>query len=357
MDTLKKIGLTALGTTLVAGSAFAGEITASGDAGFTWSSEDTTGATNDGIAHNHDITFSGSGELDNGWTVNTTMILVEGATLSSSNVKLTMGSAGSIKVGSGTGSIGASFDNVVPTAWEENHDGMATSTAIDNMGAGQDAGVIDYTAPAMDIMGATVTAMFAWSPEADSAAGEGGVSAGDNGDYSTGTAAGVTIGYGGLSLGAFGAQMQADTNTGVRDVGTEADSFDGTWYAKYAMGPVSIGYQVAYIDRGQAGASAANNSSAKTVTAASGHFDSESISVAFNINENFSVSWSELTETYDEGDDGTVGDVDLESTSIQFAYTMGSMSIKGYQTDEDKPGWDSDATSNETTEIAVNFAF
>ena len=38
MNTIKKIGLTALGTTLVAGSAIAGEISASGDAGYTWSS-------------------------------------------------------------------------------------------------------------------------------------------------------------------------------------------------------------------------------------------------------------------------------------------------------------------------------
>ena len=47
----------------------------------------------------------------------------------------------------------------------------------------------------------------------------------------------------------------------------------------------------------------------------------------------------------------------MSSTSIQFAYTMGSMSIKGYQTDTDNPGWDSDAKSDEVTELAVNFAF
>ena len=40
MNTIKKIGLTALGTTLVASSAFAGEISVSGDAGYTWSTED-----------------------------------------------------------------------------------------------------------------------------------------------------------------------------------------------------------------------------------------------------------------------------------------------------------------------------
>ena len=52
-----------------------------------------------------------------------------------------------------------------------------------------------------------------------------------------------------------------------------------------------------------------------------------------------------------------IADVDMDSTSIQFAYTMGSMSIKGYQTDTDNPGWDNDAQSHEVTEIAVNFAF
>ena len=108
MNKLKKLGLTALGTTLVASSAFAGEITASGDAGYTWSSESVGGssatpatgtATNDGIGYNHDITMSGSGELDNGWSVSTTMIFTEDSSLSSSNVALTMGGLGTIKVG------------------------------------------------------------------------------------------------------------------------------------------------------------------------------------------------------------------------------------------------------------------
>ena len=82
------------------------------------------------------------------------------------------------------------------------------------------------------------------------------------------------------------------------------------------------------------------------------------MSIAFNVNENLSVSWGELTETYDaQAIAGGAADVDLESTSIQFAYTMGSMSIKGYQTDTSNPGWDSDAKSDEVTELAVNFAF
>jgi outer membrane protein OmpU len=81
------------------------------------------------------------------------------------------------------------------------------------------------------------------------------------------------------------------------------------------------------------------------------------MSIAFNVNENLSLSWGELEETYDAQDDGTIADVEMSSTSIQFAYTMGSMSIKGYQTDTDNPGWDSNAKSDEVTEFAINFAF
>ena len=83
------------------------------------------------------------------------------------------------------------------------------------------------------------------------------------------------------------------------------------------------------------------------------------MSIAFNVNENLSLSWGELEETYDAQSHQTtnIADVEMSSTSIQFAYTMGSMSIKGYQTDTDNPGWDSNAKSNEVTEFAVNFAF
>jgi outer membrane protein OmpU len=375
MNTIKKIGLTALGTTLVASSAFAGEISVSGDAGYTWSSESIGGATTttttgtkteDGVGYNHDISFSGSGELDNGWTVSTGMTIVEDSSLSSSNVKLTMGSMGTITVGNGTGGVGASYDGVTPTAYEENHDGMKTSTAVDNIGALLGNGGIDYSSPSFDLGGTGATASFKYNytPEASgSAVGEGGVST-NHATWASGQALGIDISYGGLSVGAFGAEVHRDslgavaaTTTGTKD----GDAFDGTWYAKWTSGPVSIGYQTASIDRGASGDASATTTSAKYVTTASGNFDSEMMSIAFNVNENLSFSWSELEETYDDQSNTASGtetaDVVMESTSIQFAYTMGSMSIKGYQTDTDNPGWDSDAQSDEITELAINFAF
>ena len=356
MNTLKKIGLTALGTSLVASSAFAGEITASGDAGYTFSSEEVGVRTDEGYGFNHDITFSGSGELDNGFTVSTTMILVEGATLSSSNVALTMGGMGTITIGNGLGNVGGAFDDVTPRAYEENHDGMKTTTAIDSVGALTDGNAVMYSSPSFDIGGGSASFMLGYTPEAsDTATGEGAV-AGNSGTYGSGAAAGVNVSFAGLSAGAMAEEVQND-----QGVATEMqNAMSATWYANYSFGPVSIGYQTGGLDMGRTDAAEAATA-AKTIAAAGGDFEFEKMSIAFNVNENLSISWGELEETYDAQSNvvgGTeIADVEMSSTSIQFAYTMGSMSIKGYQTDTDNPGWDSNASSDEVTELAVNFAF
>ena len=373
MNTIKKIGLTALGTTLVASSAFAGEISVSGDAGYTWSSESiggnaaasTTGAqSSDGVGYNHDISFSGSGELDNGWTVATGMTIVEDSSLSSSNVKLTMGSLGSITVGNGTGGIGASYDSVVPTAYEENHDGMKTSTAIDNMGALLGNGGIDYSSPSFDLGGVSASFKYNYTPEASSTAvGEGGVSTG-HATFASGQALGVDLSMNGISIGAFGAEVQRD-NLAVQATTTGAshqDAFDGTWYAKYSAGPVSIGYQKGYINRGVAGAAAANTTSAKLVTSAGGDFETETMSIAFNVNDNMSISYTTGDDTFNSQDDAATAttsddDVTKKTDAIQVAYSMGGMSIKAYNMEVTNPDQDDNAADASITEIALGFAF
>ena len=358
MNTLKKIGLTALGTSLVAGSAYAGEITASGDAGYTWSSEDVgeTKAVNEGYGYNHDITFSGSGELDNGFTVSTTMILIEDSGISSSNVTLGMGGLGSIAIGNGLAGVGGAYDDVTPRAYEENHDGMKTSTAIDNMGALTDGNAVMYTSPSFDLAGASASFMLGFTPEAgDSATGEGGVAA-QSAAYGSAKELGIKIGYAGLTAGAYGMEVENDQGAESKN----KNAMTATWYANYSFGPVSVGYQTGGLDYGKgtaANATAPASTTTKFVTSATGDFEFDKMSIAFNVNENLSLSWGELEETYDAQDDGSVKNVTMESTSIQFAYTMGSMSIKGYQTDTDNPGWDSDAKSDEVTELAINFAF
>ena len=244
MNTFKKIGLTALGTTLVAGSAYAGEITASGDAGYTFSSEQIGVRSDEGYGFNHDITFSGSGELDNGFTVSTTMILVEGATLSSSNVALTMGGMGTITIGNGIGGVGGGFDAVTPFAYEENHDGMATVTAIDSVGSLVDGGSVMYSSPSFDLGGATASFTASFTPDAgDAATGEGGVQS-NSANYGSGMAAGVKVSMAGLTAGIMGEEVENDQGDGsVSGATRRGDAMSATWFANYTVGPVSFGYQ------------------------------------------------------------------------------------------------------------------
>ena len=359
MNTLKKIGLTALGTSLVAGSAYAGEITASGDAGYTFKSEEIGVRSDEGYGYNHDITFSGSAELDNGFTVSTTMILVEAATLSSSNVALTMGGMGTITIGGGLGNVGGGFDAVTPFAYEENHDGMATTTAIDSLGSLSDGNSVMYAAPALELGGATLNITAGYTPEAgDAVTGEGAVSA-QSGNFGSAKTLGAKVSMAGLTAGIFGEEVDGDTDdNSVSGASRRGDAMSATWFANYSFGPVSVGYQKAGLDHGINAASTAATT-AKTIAAAGGFFESEMMSIAFNVNENLSISYGELTETYNAQDNAStaIANVDMESDSIQFAYTMGSMSIKGYQTSTDNPGWASGAESDEVTELAVNFAF
>ena len=353
MNKLKKLGLTALGTSLVASSAIAADASLTGNVGYTWSSEEVGTSTTDGIGYEADFNMVVSGEMDNGWTATGSLLLTESATLSSSWTSLTMGSMGTIIVGNGYGGIGQAFDDVTPKAYEENHDGMKTSTAIDNVGANMGNSSIMYFGPTIDVAGFGVQVMAGYAPEAsNTAVTDGGVSTSSN-LWSSGQELGVKISGMGITAGAYANELTADASTSV----IEEDAMTATWHVSYSAGPVSVGYQVGGADGGLNGAAAANNQSAKLYTTANGNFEFEKMSIAANVNDNFSISWGELKETYDEQDDGTVADVEMKSTSIQFAYSMGSMSIKGYMTDTDNPGWDSNAKSDEVTELAVGFSF
>ena len=79
---------------------------------------------------------------------------------------------------------------------------------------------------------------------------------------------------------------------------TVSDEFSGSWNVKYSMGPVSVGYSEFHIASGLADNSPATTA-VKTVGTHSGIFDGDMMSIAFNVNDNLSLSWSEMTATYD----------------------------------------------------------
>ena len=84
MNNFKKIGMTALAASLVSTSVFAGEMTVAGSAKMnyeSYSAADSNTTASDGtkaFSMGNQITFSGSGEMDNGMTVNLSFTLDQG---------------------------------------------------------------------------------------------------------------------------------------------------------------------------------------------------------------------------------------------------------------------------------------
>ena len=234
---------------------------------------------------------------------------------------------------------------------------MKTSTVIDNIGANMGNGSVMYFGPTIDVAGFGVQVMAGYAPEASNVAVTDGAVATSSNVWSSGQELGVKVSGMGITAGAYANELTMEDSGST----VEEDAMTATWHVSYSAGPVSVGYQTGGAETGVVGAATAATA-AKLYTSASGNFEFEKMSIAANVNDNLSISWGELKETYDaqaSSASGATGqaDVEMKSTSIQFAYSMGSMSVKGYMTDTDNPGWDSDAKSDEVMELALGFSF
>ena len=123
MTNLKKIGLTALAGSLAAiGYAQAGSLSVSGTARMEYQSSKTSAtASTDSFAQTASITFSGSGELDNGHTVS--FMQATNDSITSQSVKLDMGDMGTVSIASlnlaGIGTIQDMVPNGGEQPWDD----------------------------------------------------------------------------------------------------------------------------------------------------------------------------------------------------------------------------------------------
>ena len=358
MINLRKVGLTALAGSLAAVTAHAGELSVTGSANVTYvtKSGDNTAQS---LGHDKDVKFSGSGELDNGWTFAIHTLTKDDFTVSSTATVITMGSLGSIGVGSGGGTnINGAYDEAIPTAYEENSD--AGGAAVANyIGSNADGNGITYIFPAMEMMGATITGGLDYSFQGGSdAANDGGAVARSN-TWGNAYGLGLTVAYDALSIGAFVSERE-NKNPGADP--TVEDEFGGSWNVKYSAGPVSIGYSEFYHNTGIADNVSATTD-AKTTGTASGQYEGDMFSIAFNVNDDLSISYSEMTSTHDtRGHTSASGhvqeaDVDEKHESLQAAYSMGAMSVKAYTTEITNPFHDEDAATITKNEIALGLSF
>ena len=358
MNNFKKIGLTALAGSLVAVSAHAGELSVSGGVNITLKHGNAAAASNNsgrGIGTDKDVAFTGGGELDNGTTFSVTTATNDSQTdLTSGYITISTPSFGSFLMGNHSGAAHMFYDEEVPQAYEQISD-ISPLVTTNKVGDFMDNNHITYTAPTLDLGGAQITAHLGYASDAnDTETGDGGTPG--EGTYGSGQEAGITVAYEGLKLGVYGAERENDTPAAA---GADAvrDEFNGVWYAKYSMGPVSIGYSESYVDSGVSETQTVATTSAKTLRTSGGIFEGEQMGIAFNVNDNLSISYTESTETYNAQSEAASQDVDQEIDAIQFAYSMGGMSIKAYQMDVTNPAFDENADDSKVTEIALGLAF
>jgi len=334
MNVLKKIGLTALAGSLVATSVFAGEMSVSGSAGINWEGQDKTSSGNT-FRMADSITFSGGGEMDNGWTIAASFELDQGAAdtkvgasaagpFDSHSFTLGMGDMGSITfAGHGGSSALSAVDDVMPTAYEEPWDilntstsgGIALETAVATvkamMGTGGDNSFMYNNSSLVDGVKVSIGYVPTDATITDSIISYG---------ISYTGVEGLTVGY-------------ATDDNGLS--GTSAIDQE-TMYVKYAYGPATVGYQ----------------ESSQEANGTTNDDEYTSIGISYAVNDALSISYG-VTE-YDDKNSTT----DQETTAVGFSYTMGSMTLGGAYATVDNQG-NSSAAINDITgyELDLSFAF
>jgi len=348
MINLKKIGISALAGSLVAMSAaVAGELTVSGGAKVSYTNKGGyeyaggalgaagVGVSGKGFGMQENISFNGSGELDNGMTVSLTHTLhSDSAGSSTSAVTLDMGTMGVLQYTQVTGNIGfAKIDDVMPTAVEEASDGLGIAAVNSVTGVAQggttyeaDMGGngFDYSYP-VDGIGSI---NLGYSPGNTSTRADDGATTGAGANQDSGKSVHVVLDSLVDGLALYAGTGQNGSN--------DADVFAAT----YAAGPVTVGYQFTDIDR-----QAAN---------AAGNADSErsQASIAFAINDNLSVSYGIIETELASANNP----VDEEMTGVGIGYSMGGMSISAHHNEGENMGGQR-LMEVEHTEVSVSFAF
>ena len=296
---IKKIGLTALAASLVSVSAHAGEMTVAGSASMTmegYTGENLDGGT--GFSMGNQLTFSGSGELDNGMTVSLSFVLDQGddtkttgntatlpsgggAPFDSHSVKISSEALGTLTfAGEGGSSAASSIDtSAAGDIWDtfDGTRGKAAAVAVSDSGPGDNS--LFYTLPSiMD----DLTVNLSYKPQ--------------------GSSAGSEQGYGFAYTGVEGLTLKYAMTD--HETGTGATSGDDTvMMVEYAYGPVTV---------------AASEKDYDVETASDQEVSSYQVS--YTISDELSVSYGveEITKSSSE---------DAEYSMVSGSYTAGGMTI------------------------------
>ena len=259
---MKKIGLSALAGSLVAFSANAAELSVNGGVEVTYT--DTGGNTGNEVTGNSygansSVTLSGSGDVGFGTVSMTRTLNDTNAGWGSSFQTLDMGDMGVLSFDSTGGALVGitANDDLLPTAYEEAWTGVSGSGVA---GVGS-TNVIGYR---------NTFGIFSVSA-GYSQLGTSTAESGTSGEASHGSTSDIYVSVSpidGLTVGAGYSEVEAAT-------GKDTEGYAG--FIRYAFGPVTVGAQ---------------RNITTSATAASAD-EGNQMSIAFNVNENLAISYSD----------------------------------------------------------------
>jgi len=340
MKILKMIAVM-LTAVALSSSAYAGEVTVSGSAKASLSTASGQ-SNNDGstLAVSNDIDFGASGELDNGWSWSWQTQLDAGA-IDDSQLTITTGYGtiglygtegglnykhGGSQMALGYGSqIGASGGIVDP-------DDVASYNNI------------QYHTPA-DLLPFGLSAKIAKTVQ--------GSATSEPGDAPINTTVQTQVGgtsyllnakpVDGLELGATYFTIDSATNLG--DSGQTEEQ--GAYFVSYKTGGFGVAYSKALV-------APESGSAAGGTVATYNYYETDSYSIGFNANDNLSISYGIEESHRNLTTDAT--EYDVETSSIQVAYTMGGMTTTFAYTSMENADYTNNKDFDEAT-VAISMAF
>ena len=295
---IKKIGLTALAASLVSVSAHAGSMSVAGGASMNtegYSGEGLTAGTT--FSMGNQLTFTGSGELDNGINVSLSFIIDQGddennnetSPFDSHSVTISSDGLGTLVLaGEGGSSATSSIDGTAAgDIWDTFDGARGYTTGVAVSDAGGVANNLFYTLPSI-VDGLSIFANY--NPQ--------------------GSARESSTGFGITYTGVEGLTAKYAV---ADEVGTTtALSGDQTvWNLSYVYGPVTV---------------SASNSDFDVGTSTSDQ-ETSSFAVSYTISDELSVTYGE--DTIEKGGDPT----DAEYSVIKGSYTAGGMTISASMKD------------------------
>ena len=282
MNKLTKYGLTALAGSLVATSVSAGELGVTGSWSWSYDAIDSD-ESGQPMSMGDSVTFTGSGETDQGWTAGVSYEL-DGGNFDDYKLTLDMGDSGKLTFGGGSvaGDGISLVSNIVPHA----------DTAVYNMtDEVTDYGVAD---------GASGTANLGYNITV------GDVKVSAEMQKGAGTSRGYGLTYTGIENLTL-AYGQGEVSPGLKTGGND----EKVWGIKYAVAGATLAYMQTEVDVGAAGGAGADE-------------EATHMGVSFAVNDDLTISYAV------QDVDITGKTLDEKNAGFGVSYTMGSMSVAAY---------------------------